>query len=218
MPEISVGLQTMWSFPLDLSSEQLWPSCPDTDTHRPLTHLYLLSSCEKHVIQITGLRLTSVSPSYMVSCALLFQTALKKTKCVVFRDVGEDQHHNVEMFVTCFLKKTLCFAQSSSEGWALRRRFHACSLQNTQLCKASSVSNHLLPFYLYSSLTIEYEEDYEDVTVNQMLVSKSQETDATEILNNLLKEYDKKLRPDIGGNWLFLCQSLSWDWKRTCFT
>ncbi|XP_008290793.1 gamma-aminobutyric acid receptor subunit gamma-3 [Stegastes partitus] len=48
------------------------------------------------------------------------------------------------------------------------------------------------------SLTIEYEEDYEDVTVNQMLAPKSQQTDATEILNNLLKEYDKKLRPDIG--------------------
>uniref|UniRef100_A0A3Q3R1Y1 Gamma-aminobutyric acid receptor subunit gamma-3 n=1 Tax=Monopterus albus TaxID=43700 RepID=A0A3Q3R1Y1_MONAL len=39
---------------------------------------------------------------------------------------------------------------------------------------------------------------YEDVTVNQMLAPKSQQTDATEILNNLLKEYDKKLRPDIG--------------------
>nr|XP_020465541.1 gamma-aminobutyric acid receptor subunit gamma-3 isoform X2 [Monopterus albus] len=48
------------------------------------------------------------------------------------------------------------------------------------------------------SLTFEYEEDYEDVTVNQMLAPKSQQTDATEILNNLLKEYDKKLRPDIG--------------------
>ncbi|XP_041647593.1 gamma-aminobutyric acid receptor subunit gamma-3 [Cheilinus undulatus] len=48
------------------------------------------------------------------------------------------------------------------------------------------------------SLTIEYDEEYEDVTVNQMLAPKSQETDATEILNNLLKEYDKKLRPDIG--------------------
>uniref|UniRef100_A0A3Q3AVS2 Gamma-aminobutyric acid type A receptor subunit gamma3 n=1 Tax=Kryptolebias marmoratus TaxID=37003 RepID=A0A3Q3AVS2_KRYMA len=45
---------------------------------------------------------------------------------------------------------------------------------------------------------MEYEEDYEDVTVNQMLAPKSQETDATAILNNLLKEYDKKLRPDIG--------------------
>uniref|UniRef100_A0A3Q4H7A1 Gamma-aminobutyric acid type A receptor subunit gamma3 n=1 Tax=Neolamprologus brichardi TaxID=32507 RepID=A0A3Q4H7A1_NEOBR len=51
---------------------------------------------------------------------------------------------------------------------------------------------------LYNSLTIESEEDYEDVTVNQMLAPKSQQTDATEILNNLLKEYDKKLRPDIG--------------------
>lgn len=58
----------------------------------------------------------------------------------------------------------------------------------------------LLSCHLYSSLTIEYEEDYEDVTVNQMLAPKSQETDATNILNNLLKEYDKKLRPDIGGN------------------
>ncbi|XP_034438922.1 gamma-aminobutyric acid receptor subunit gamma-3 isoform X3 [Hippoglossus hippoglossus] len=47
------------------------------------------------------------------------------------------------------------------------------------------------------SLTLEYE-DYEDVTVNQRLAPRSQETDATEILNNLLKEYDKKLRPDIG--------------------
>nr|XP_023656526.1 gamma-aminobutyric acid receptor subunit gamma-3 isoform X1 [Paramormyrops kingsleyae] len=48
------------------------------------------------------------------------------------------------------------------------------------------------------SQTIEYEEEYEDVTVNQMLAPKTQETDATQILNNLLKEYDKKLRPDIG--------------------
>lgn len=53
-----------------------------------------------------------------------------------------------------------------------------------------------------------YEEDYDDVTVNQMLAPKSQQTDATEILNNLLKEYDKKLRPDIGGEghfwiWIF---------------
>uniref|UniRef100_M4A7B5 Gamma-aminobutyric acid receptor subunit gamma-3 n=1 Tax=Xiphophorus maculatus TaxID=8083 RepID=M4A7B5_XIPMA len=48
------------------------------------------------------------------------------------------------------------------------------------------------------TITVQYEEDYEDVTVNQMLAPKSQETDTTEILNNLLKEYDKKLRPDIG--------------------
>ncbi len=55
----------------------------------------------------------------------------KNTKCVVFRDVGEDKLHNVEMFVTCFLKKTSCFALSSPEGWAHRLCFPACNLQNT---------------------------------------------------------------------------------------
>lgn len=60
------------------------------------------------------------------------------------------------------------------------------------------------PFHPFSCLTMEYEEDYEDVTVNQMLAPKSQQADATEILNNLLKEYDKKLRPDIGGKALFV--------------
>ncbi|XP_077441241.1 gamma-aminobutyric acid receptor subunit gamma-3 isoform X3 [Vanacampus margaritifer] len=44
----------------------------------------------------------------------------------------------------------------------------------------------------------DYKEDYEDVTVHQMLPSKSQQSHATEILNGLLKEYDRKLRPDIG--------------------
>ncbi|XP_047231343.1 gamma-aminobutyric acid receptor subunit gamma-3 [Girardinichthys multiradiatus] len=57
----------------------------------------------------------------------------------------------------------------------------------------------LLSVLFTCSLTMRYEEDYEDVTVNQMLAPKSQETDTTAILNNLLKEYDKKLRPDIGG-------------------
>uniref|UniRef100_A0A8C1KFI1 Gamma-aminobutyric acid receptor subunit gamma-3 n=1 Tax=Cyprinus carpio TaxID=7962 RepID=A0A8C1KFI1_CYPCA len=42
------------------------------------------------------------------------------------------------------------------------------------------------------------EDEYDDVTVNQMLAPKTHETDTTQILNNLLKEYDKKLRPDIG--------------------
>nr|XP_015219518.1 PREDICTED: gamma-aminobutyric acid receptor subunit gamma-3 isoform X1 [Lepisosteus oculatus] len=56
----------------------------------------------------------------------------------------------------------------------------------------------LLSVFHACSQTIEYEEEYEDVTVNQMLAPKTQETDATQILNNLLKEYDKKLRPDIG--------------------
>ncbi|XP_028300067.1 gamma-aminobutyric acid receptor subunit gamma-3 [Gouania willdenowi] len=56
----------------------------------------------------------------------------------------------------------------------------------------------LLSVLLECSQTLEHEEEYEDVTVNQMLAAKSHETDATEILNNLLKEYDKTLRPDIG--------------------
>uniref|UniRef100_A0AAQ4PVG0 Gamma-aminobutyric acid type A receptor subunit gamma3 n=1 Tax=Gasterosteus aculeatus aculeatus TaxID=481459 RepID=A0AAQ4PVG0_GASAC len=34
---------------------------------------------------------------------------------------------------------------------------------------------------------------------SQMLAPKAQDTDATEILNALLREYDKKLRPDIGA-------------------
>lgn len=44
------------------------------------------------------------------------------------------------------------------------------------------------------------EEDYGgDVAASQMLAPRAQDTDATEILNALLREYDKKLRPDIGG-------------------
>lgn len=43
------------------------------------------------------------------------------------------------------------------------------------------------------------DEDPNDTTVNQMLVPRSHQEDATLILNNLLKEYDKTLRPDIGG-------------------
>lgn len=53
-----------------------------------------------------------------------------------------------------------------------------------------------------SSDPLEYGDDDEDLhdgTVNQMLVPRSHQEDATLILNNLLKEYDKTLRPDIGG-------------------
>lgn len=49
---------------------------------------------------------------------------------------------------------------------------------------------------------LEYGDDYEDhhdSAVNQLLVPRSHQEDATLILNNLLKEYDKTLRPDIGG-------------------
>ncbi|XP_057193522.1 gamma-aminobutyric acid receptor subunit gamma-3 isoform X2 [Triplophysa rosa] len=57
----------------------------------------------------------------------------------------------------------------------------------------------LLSVFRVCSQTVASEDDeYDDVTVNQMLAPKTHETDATQILNNLLKEYDKKLRPDIG--------------------
>lgn len=45
----------------------------------------------------------------------------------------------------------------------------------------------------------DYDGDYEDTTVNQMLAPKNHQAEATRILNNLLKDYDKTLRPDIGG-------------------
>ncbi|XP_023679682.1 gamma-aminobutyric acid receptor subunit gamma-3 isoform X5 [Paramormyrops kingsleyae] len=66
------------------------------------------------------------------------------------------------------------------------------------------MTSRVLGYFLLLSIcstrsqTLEYEEEYEDVTVNQMLAPKTQQRDATQILNNLLKEYDKKLRPDIG--------------------
>uniref|UniRef100_A0A4W5JUT8 Gamma-aminobutyric acid type A receptor subunit gamma3 n=1 Tax=Hucho hucho TaxID=62062 RepID=A0A4W5JUT8_9TELE len=44
----------------------------------------------------------------------------------------------------------------------------------------------------------DYDGDYEDTTVNQMLAPKNYQAEATLILNNLLKDYDKTLRPDIG--------------------
>ncbi|XP_048454064.1 gamma-aminobutyric acid receptor subunit gamma-3 [Rhincodon typus] len=57
----------------------------------------------------------------------------------------------------------------------------------------------LLSVFQACSRKIEDDED-EDRTVNQtwVLTSKMQDRDATKILNRLLKEYDKKLRPDIG--------------------
>uniref|UniRef100_A0A8C0LMV2 Gamma-aminobutyric acid type A receptor subunit gamma3 n=1 Tax=Canis lupus dingo TaxID=286419 RepID=A0A8C0LMV2_CANLU len=44
------------------------------------------------------------------------------------------------------------------------------------------------------------QDEYEDSSSNQkwVLAPKSQDTDVTLILNKLLREYDKKLRPDIG--------------------
>lgn len=47
------------------------------------------------------------------------------------------------------------------------------------------------------------DEDDEDLTVNKtwVLAPKIHEGDVTHILNSLLKGYDNKLRPDIGGQW-----------------
>ncbi|KAG8137438.1 hypothetical protein E2320_004677, partial [Naja naja] len=44
------------------------------------------------------------------------------------------------------------------------------------------------------------EDDFDDFTANQKWVMspKAHDTDVTLLLNKLLKEYDKKLRPDIG--------------------
>ncbi|XP_078515085.1 gamma-aminobutyric acid receptor subunit gamma-3-like [Lissotriton helveticus] len=44
------------------------------------------------------------------------------------------------------------------------------------------------------------DDEYEDFAFNQkwVLAPKTQDTDATLILNKLMREYDKKLRPDIG--------------------
>uniref|UniRef100_A0A8C7WWU2 Gamma-aminobutyric acid type A receptor subunit gamma3 n=1 Tax=Oryzias sinensis TaxID=183150 RepID=A0A8C7WWU2_9TELE len=55
--------------------------------------------------------------------------------------------------------------------------------------------------FAFSCDLLEYgddDEDLHDSTVSQMLVPRSHQEDATLILNNLLREYDKTLRPDIG--------------------
>uniref|UniRef100_A0A4X2M270 Uncharacterized protein n=1 Tax=Vombatus ursinus TaxID=29139 RepID=A0A4X2M270_VOMUR len=44
----------------------------------------------------------------------------------------------------------------------------------------------------------EYDYDYLGVNKTWVLTPRAQETDATQILNTLLKDYDSKLRPDIG--------------------
>ncbi|NWY32223.1 GBRG4 protein, partial [Pheucticus melanocephalus] len=46
--------------------------------------------------------------------------------------------------------------------------------------------------------TEEYDYDYLSINKTWVLTPRAQETDATQILNSLLKNYDNKLRPDIG--------------------
>uniref|UniRef100_H3BAK6 Gamma-aminobutyric acid type A receptor subunit epsilon n=1 Tax=Latimeria chalumnae TaxID=7897 RepID=H3BAK6_LATCH len=54
-------------------------------------------------------------------------------------------------------------------------------------------------FILFSTESSE-DDDYDDTSTNKtwVLAPKTQEIDATQILNTLLKNYDNKLRPDIG--------------------
>lgn len=74
--------------------------------------------------------------------------------------------------------------------------------------KDNMKNGHYLMFtfflFSYSSLQKE-EEDYEDAPSNKtwLLTRKFHDNDVTSILNGLLKGYDNKLRPDIGGINLF---------------
>lgn len=60
---------------------------------------------------------------------------------------------------------------------------------------------HPCPLSLLSRCesTEEYDYDYLSINKTWVLTPKTQETDATQILNSLLKNYDNKLRPDIGS-------------------
>ncbi|NXY09685.1 GBRG3 protein, partial [Pteruthius melanotis] len=62
------------------------------------------------------------------------------------------------------------------------------------------MSNNIYLFHLFCSSRKVEEDEYEDGATNQkwVLAPKTQDTDVTLILNKLLREYDKKLRPDIG--------------------
>lgn len=57
------------------------------------------------------------------------------------------------------------------------------------------------------------EDDFEDFTPNQkwIMSPKTHDTDVTLLLNQLLREYDKKLRPDIGSElfsvWFFAMET-----------
>lgn len=59
------------------------------------------------------------------------------------------------------------------------------------------------------------DDDYEDYTTNKtwVLTPKVHESDVTLILNGLLEGYDNKLRPDIGGEGIFLHLLIAVSWK-----
>lgn len=68
------------------------------------------------------------------------------------------------------------------------------------------MQNNTYLFHLFCSSRTDEEDEYEDGTTDQnwVLAPKTQDTDVTLILNKLLREYDKKLRPDIGSKYFFL--------------
>lgn len=80
-------------------------------------------------------------------------------------------------------------------------------ISETQLCPYSqrvleschSDVSLLLSLCSRCESTEEYDYDYLSINKTWVLTPKAQETDATQILNSLLKNYDNKLRPDIGS-------------------
>lgn len=75
--------------------------------------------------------------------------------------------------------------QQSLERCTWRRRALPGFLGSPILCRAESAE--------------EYDYDYLGTNKTWVLTPKAQETDATQILNSLLHNYDNKLRPDIGS-------------------
>ncbi|KAH0630723.1 hypothetical protein JD844_003906 [Phrynosoma platyrhinos] len=59
-------------------------------------------------------------------------------------------------------------------------------------------SHSHLPLFSRAESVEEYDDEYLSANKTWILTPKAQETDATQILNALLRDYDNKLRPDIG--------------------
>lgn len=192
MTEICAGLQTMRSF-------ILWSSC-DRRVQTPMRSvLWHRSACRGNMTSrfLAYVSLLSVLHTWWVSNC--FWNIKTKQRCVAFQARWIKWALQTSVAWNFICKFIWCDASAEHTPW-----LHLFFPTTSSFFFVSFFLSFFLPLYLCSSLTIEYEEDYEDVTVNQMLAPKSQDTDTTEILNNLLKEYDKKLRPDIGGNSLFM--------------
>ncbi|XP_019729409.1 gamma-aminobutyric acid receptor subunit gamma-3-like isoform X1 [Hippocampus comes] len=91
----------------------------------------------------------------------------------------------------CRRKNPTTFAQQPSTTRRTSPRTSQSPPSPTRRCSCEPLSPNLLPHG-------DDDEDLHDATGNQMLMPRSHQEDATLILNNLLKEYDRTLRPDIG--------------------